>query len=67
MAKLTEAQRRVLADLEARGEYGERMSVDYAPAAKLRILGFANMEDESFGAAFFTITEAGRRALEEGK
>lgn len=64
MSKLTKEQNALLKELSS---FGGRMTVSdtYAPAKRLVALGYATMEQMRFGGTLFTITPAGRAALEQ--
>lgn len=65
--KLTEAQQRILAEVAATGERGDRMRDDYSPIARLLELGLVAKSGYAFGSSSYRITDAGRAALEEGR
>lgn len=63
--KLTKAQAEVLGIMGQRGWYNAYGG--YAPTKKLVALGFAEARDLKYGSFQFTVTDAGRAYLAEGK
>lgn len=62
--KLTKAQHELLKSVAA-GD--EQVSDDYAPAKKLASLGLCTWNTGRFSSTWLTITDAGRKILEDAK
>lgn len=61
--KLTQAQSKLLQEVSKEG--GMRVSETYPPAKKLVVIGLCEFKRGKYGSMSITITDAGRKALED--